>query len=386
MSVIKTLIAILAIFIVWSSCVYNGVKPEATELTIDLRWVKAYPAEDKDKITTGVMWGLSYLGASLPKGSINRAIYWKANNTFTLDIGGAGFSEASLDKWAALLDALRNSEEYKRNGGIDLGRFMTLTLNSTNHYYAITGAHTTLESFRAQYRFDPKKAAIIQSTIAFGTRVIEISNTDNQFSKIAFIAAEGTGSVPEHTFSEEEFEAMDLMPNGQLRFALYTREGKLKTSASPSLTNAGKPAKCFWCHETHLIAPFEDYPSTQGYYTREEFTSIVAGRVKLIEDYRKELDSDLDFARTSDHTQAELLYISFMEPSAERLALEWGITVDEVKQKIKDAKIHTHKEFSFLGEALYSRKDIDHLAPYSVIGVPDDARDFSSNEPAIIEP
>jgi hypothetical protein len=385
MRLTKILIAIAAICIIWSSCVYNSLNFKPADLAIDLRWVKAYPTEEKEKVVTGITWALSYLGASLPPGSMSRVVQWKDSSTFTLDIGAAGFPEASLQKWVELLAAFRNTEEYTQTGGIDVGRFITLTLNSTHHYYAITGAHPSLADFRAQYSFETKKAAIIKSTIAFGSRLIEISQA-NTFSQIAFIATEGTGSIPGHTFAEDEFEAMDLMPNGQLRFALYTHEGKLKTSASPELTNAGKPAKCFWCHETHFISPFEDYPAAEGYYNREEFSTIVAARVKLIEDYRKLLKSDLDFSKTSDHTQAELLYISFMEPSAGRLAAEWGLTADEVRTKLKDAPTHKHKEFSFLGDALYSRKDIDHFTPYEVITAPDDARNFSANEPAIIQP
>jgi hypothetical protein len=374
MKIVRILCVITAIFILWSSCVYNDIRPDTSDLTVTVRWTRAYPAETKEEVMTGLAWSLSFLGASLPQGSLNRAVYWTADDRFILDIREAGFPEASWPAWAQLIEAFQQSEEYTARGAIDLGRLVTLTLNSTNHYYAITGVPKTLSDFRARYNFDPKKAAVLKSTIAFGHRMIEIANA-GRFQEIAFIAREGDGLIEEHTFSEKEFEAMDLMPNGQLRFALYDINGNLKTSASPELTLAGKPAKCLWCHEIHLIAPFQDYPVADGYYNKDEFSALVASRVQLI-----------DFKKTSDHTQAELLYISFMEPSAERLAAEWGLTVDEVRNKLKDAPTHKHNEFSFLGDALYSRKDVDHFTPYEVISAPDDARNFSANEPAIIQP
>jgi hypothetical protein len=382
---ITVLSGIMGIFICWSSCVYNSLTPDPATLTLNLRWTKAYATETQQNVTTGLMWSLSYLGATLPPGSMSRVVSWKKPGMLTLDINEAGFPEASLMKWSALILALRETEEYIETGGIDVGRFVTLTLNSSNHYYAITGAHRDLSSFRDQYHFDPRKAAINKSTIALGSRVIEIAGADT-FGEIAFVAAEGPGSVLEHTFVEHEFEAMDLMPNGQLRFALYDKDGHLKTSASPELTNAGKPAKCFWCHETHFIAPFQEYPPAEGYYGLPEFTAIVNARVKLIEQYRTTLKSDLDFSKTSDHTQAELLYITFMEPSPGRLAAEWGMSLDAVKQKVTDAPAHKHKEFSFLGDTLYSRKDIEQFSPYSASSVPDEARNFSLNEPAVITP
>lgn len=385
MKIVRIFCVITAIFILWSSCVYDDIRPEVSSLTITVRWTHAYPAETREKVMTGLAWSLSFLGASLPQGSLDRAVYWTTDDRFILDIREAGFPEASWPAWAQLITAFQKSEEYTARGAIDLGRLIALTLNSTNHYYAITGAPKNLSGFRAKYNFDTKKAAVLKSTIAFGHRVIEIANAD-QFQEIAFIAQEGDGLIQEHTFSEKEFEAMDLMPNGQLRFALYDLNGNLKTSASPELTQAGKPAKCLWCHETHFIAPFQDYPAAEGYYNKDEFSALVESRVQLIVNYRGTLRSDIDFTRTSDHTQAELLYLSFMEPSADRLALEWGLTVEEVKEKLKGMDTHAHHEFAFLGDALYLRKDVDQLAPYTAIQAPDDARNASLYEPNIINP
>lgn len=381
MRFLKLLVIGLILFICWNSCVFDDISPEH-DLKINLRWVKSYPTQTQEEIITGLAWTLSFLGAEFPKESLQRAVQWQGT-LLTLDISQVGFNEGAQDAFNILIKFLKTSEEYSIHGGIDIGRFVMLTLNSTNHYYAITGVPDNLTVFRAQYDFDEKKAAVLVSTIAFGNRLVEISKAD-QFSNVAFIATEGKGSISDGTFKAEEFETIDVMRNGQLRFALYDINGDLKTAASKSLTAAGKPAKCFWCHETALQIPFNDNHELSGYYSTEEFKSKINDRMDLIRSYRPTLHSDIDFSKTSDHTKAELLYLAFMEPSAERLAEEWGISVKEVRDKLAGMATHPHHEFSFLGDALYVRKDIENFAPYQNIQVPEDPRNLSLYEPDFI--
>jgi len=332
---------------------------------------------------TGLLWTLSFLGAELPKGAMEKAVVWNDERTFRLDLITAGFSAAAQQPLRELLSVLKNSNEYRIHGSFDLGRFTMLTLNSPYHYYEITGAKEKLSEFRSQYDFVEKKAGIIHSSIAVGNRVVEISEA-NAFHKIAFIGIEGEGRVDENSFEAKEFEALDFMPNGQLRFALYDLHGNLKSSASPSLTRAGKPAKCLWCHEIRLLPPFQDNNQLTEYWSTEEFKNMLDERMKLVDQHRKELGTEIDFSKTQDHTKAELLYLSFMEPSAERIAGEWGISLDEVRSRLNGLSTHPHAEFSFLGSQLYHRKDIDHLAPYENIKIADDARDASVYEPDFI--
>jgi hypothetical protein len=82
----------------------------------------------------------------------------------------------------------------------------------------------------------------------------------------------------------------------------------------------------------------------------------------------------------------ELLYLSFMEPSAERLAVEWQTTAEDVRQKLQGKPTHNNPEFAFLGDVLYNRKDIDVLSPYKSVRAADDARESSAYEPDIIHP
>jgi hypothetical protein len=383
MKILKALVVGIVFFILWNSCTNHdlGIGPE--DLRIDIRWVKGYPTETKEDVIKGLGWGLSFLGASLPPECLSTAVEWRNEKQFNLSLTKVGFNQEARAAWKVILDTLKKSDEYLLQGGIDLGRFVTLTLNSTNHYYAITGAKPRYADFRAQYHFEDKKAGIVKSAIAFGSRIIEISKAE-QFNEIAFVATEGEGSLIENNFVEKEFEALDYMPNGQLRFALYDLNGNLKTSATKSLTAAGKPSKCLWCHETSLNPPFVDDNQLPGHYSTEEFKSILEDRTNIVTAYREKLESEINFSKIQDHTKAELLYLSFMEPSPERLAQEWGISIGEVQERLKDVPTHAHQEFSYLGDKLYHRKDIDHLASFKNIEVPDDPRNPSPYEPDFI--
>jgi hypothetical protein len=174
------------------------------------------------------------------------------------------------------------------------------------------------------------------------------------------------------------------MANGQLRFALYSEDGALKPAANRTLTAAGKPAKCLWCHEIALSSPFSGRTSVAGYGSLGEFERLIAQRMDALRSARSKLDSRIDFARTQDHTYAELLYISFYEPSAERIAREWNVPVGRVLEALTGLPTHAHREFAFLGAQLYRRSDIDALAPYGVLAPPTDPREPSAYEPDLL--
>ena len=371
--------------IVWHACVEHELyDDQASGEQISLRWVRGYPQETKEDVTTGLAWNLSFLGAKLPKGGLESAIDWRSEHLFSLSIADLGFSAEAMYALNILIQELKKTEEYRVNGGLDLGRFIMLTLNSSYHYYAITGAKKNLAEFKANYNFRNTQGAIINSSIAKGHRLVSLGQ-GGDINQIAFIAAEGEGSLTNGTFQEVEYEAVDIMPNGQLRFALYDKNGNLKSSASPELTEAGKPAKCLWCHEIK-IQPLNVMESVEGYYTYEQFKNILQEEQNIIDLYRKSLSSTIDYTKTQDHTLGELLYISFMEPSVFRLAQEWSMTEAEVASVLSGLSTHKHREFSFLGDNLFTRKDIDDFAPYQVARVPEDAREHSVYEPEIIRP
>lgn len=355
--------------------------PRDEALTIELRWVESYPRERRSRVETGLLWTLSFLGASLPSDE-PFPLEWQ-DDIVTLGLDRVGIGADALASWRRLLAAMKASEEYRSTGAIDIGRFVALTLCSPQHYYALTGARPSYEEARTQFEFDPKPVAIIESSVAKGHRIIEIA-TGSSLDGIAFLAHEGTGDVQRGTFRVMEHELLDVMPNGQLRFALYDANGALKSAADSALTAAGKPSKCLWCHESELLRPFGARTSVDGFHSLRAFEDQLSMRTESLHRTRSELSSEIDFERDQDHTLAELLYVAFYEPSADRLAREWGLPLERVLQMLDGLPTHAHAEFPFLGDALYHRSQVDMLAPYGVIEVPTDPREPSDFEPDLL--
>jgi hypothetical protein len=266
---------------------------------------------------------------------------------------------------------------------MDVGRFLAITLGSSEHYYALTGATPDYAAARAKYRFDPRSAAIVNSAVALGSRRVEISIADRA-AQLAFVAYEGHGSIVDGSFVPRELELLDMMPNGQLRFALYDLQGHLKQGASPDLTKAGKPAKCMWCHEAKLQSTFVDFPGANGYYDRRQFDALIVQRRELLRNYRDALDTQIRYRNTQDHTFVELLYTSFEEPSRERLAREWDMPVERVTELLRGKPTHAQTEYPYLGNELYRREDVENLAPYAVLAAPRDVREETGRAPAML--
>jgi hypothetical protein len=363
----------------------QSLMPEDQSLLIKLRWLKSYPSQSKTQVNTGLFWALSFLGAKLPT---DAAIVFWDGTTLTLDLNAAGVVESSKPAWKKLLLVLKSSGEYRMMGGIDVGRFVFLSLCSSYHYYAFTGANSTYAQFRAEHTFAPKQVAIVESAVAHGNRLIEVGQGED-INSVAFVAFEGSGSLQDHSFEKADIETLDLMENGQLRFGLYDLQGRLKDATTPALTAAGKPSKCLWCHEINLQPPFRNLTDLHGFYSTNEFRELVASSTRVITDYRKTLKSKVDFTRLQDHSNAEDLYLSFAEPTAIRLAAEWHMPLAQVKQLLasRNLKPHPHSERlddGILGEDLYDRDDVESLAPYTTIRGPSDMREASNYEPNLL--
>lgn len=372
------LVVFLPVSIVFEACRHDA-EPVAS-LTLILRWSPSHSSQTQEQVLTGLRWELSFLGASLPADKEKELFYWKSNSLLQVNLDKAGFSEQAKGVLSKLLVHFKKSDEYLQKGSMDIGRFIMLTLNSSKHYYAITGTAKTYAQFRAKYSFESQKAAVIESEVSYKHRLIEFPK-DSILSHTTYVAQEIEGSLLSGNFTIAEFEVLDIMPNGQLRFGIYNTSGNLITASDSTKSSAGKPAKCLWCHEVNILQPFMATTAVPGYYSPEEFRAKVLGRKTALENERTLItSSSLDYSKKQDHTQMELLYISFMEPSAERLAKEWGMSVNEVQQRLNSLNTHTHHEFPFLGN-LYNRQEVDPLGPYSYLRVPDSAREFSAYEP-----
>lgn len=377
--VLYFLIIVCCTFIVFNS--FKEAEINKNRYVIVLKWNKAYSTDTKKNAETGLLWSLSFLGAELPKGSFNQAIKWNKNNLH-LNLSKVGFTENSLIAFSKLLVHFKASEEYKKNKAIDIGRFIALTINSSNHYYAITGMPKTFNEFKKNKLFDTKQFAATNSSIASNDRIIDLpDSTIEDYQRMAYISNECIGRIKNSENEIYEYEVKEQLPNGQFRFAIYDTTGLLINSAKK---NSGKPAKCLWCHESNIQPLFTKQIDEPGFYDSKLFEYIIAKKTNSLKTYRNKLNSDVDYEKKQDHTKMELLYITFMEPSAERLALEWNMGIDKIQKRLKGQSTHKHPEFNFLGD-LYNRNDIDNLASYKSIKPPSDAREQSEYEPDLIK-
>ncbi|HEY2679211.1 MAG TPA: hypothetical protein VGI65_19755 [Steroidobacteraceae bacterium] len=364
----------------------SQLPPKDPDLVIMLRWIQSYPGQSRANVDMGLYWALSFLGAKLPA---EAAVLSWDGTLVTLDLDAAGVAQATRPSWKKLLQVLKSSDEYRMMGGIDIGRFVFLSLCSSYQYYALTGVSPSYATFRARHTFASKQVAIVESAVAHGNRLIEVAKGDD-FASVAFVAFEGSGALRDHSFQKADIETLDLMENGQLRFGLYDLEGHLKAATTPALTAAGKPSKCLWCHEINLQPPFRNVTDLEGYYSTKEFKEIVANATRVVARYRKTLDSKVDFKGLQDHSQAEALYLSFAEPTASRLASEWNVPLDRVRELLasRNLQAHPHSEAyddHILGDELYNRNDVDSLGPYAPIRGSSDMREASSYEPNLLQ-
>ena len=354
--------------------------PEKETGKVRLRWVKAYPTETWENVKTGIYWSLSYLGATLDSAYANEIIIKENSTHFTLDLIKAGFDQQALNAFAVIIDSLQNTGEYKKYNSIDLSRFLVLTEHSSWHYYEITGVAKSLNEFYKRHgTISEKEFHVYNSGVAKHQRNLRFVVGPTALD-MAWIAEEGTGSLDSGTFKRSAFEVFDVMKNGQLRFAVYNEHGELISASPTEMSAAGKPSKCIWCHEL-VVQPlfFETTEPTKG-ISIAAFGLLVDSTQRQLENYRKSLHSVIDFSKMQAHTQGELLYISFMEPSAFRLANEWLIDTVKVKSRMEKLPTHSYSEFPFLGMSYY-RNSTDSLSDYSAAPVPESVREPNSKEP-----
>lgn len=374
--ILITLISVLAY-----SCINSTEEDDLfLDHTIRLRWFPGAFDQSKEEVRTGFAWTLSSLGAMLPAGSMDQVMIELDENLFEIDLSHAGFSEEALGALNVVLTRLKNSQAYQVNNYIEMGRFIMLTLNSSNHYYEITQVPKNLNDFRSRYAFNGTQMRLIKSSISITPRLFEIADA-TKFEEIAYLAVEGTGKFEDNSFNPKEFEVFDFLPNGQLRFAIYDINGKLKEVADEAITIAGKPGKCLWCHETGIQPLFQENPvlSGDGFISEIDFTVIRDRQNLFLAEYRGSLTNEINFFELQDHRFQEYLYIDFMEPTIERIAMEWDMDIDDVASILQDIPVHTQSEY--LIENVYHRNDIERLAPFTSTEVPESAREPSSNEP-----
>jgi hypothetical protein len=341
-----------------------------TETTITLKWNKAYPDDTIDKSLIGLKWALSYVGAVLP--SFNNG-FSNTELTITIDIKRLGFTENAGQKLLKLVGKIKGTPEYQANNAVDLGRFVTLLIGASEHYYEIIGTPKTLTEVLNQYTLLPQKGYVDNSGVSLENRIIQFSE-QNGFNQV-FLSEE----VDPVSGEMYEYETIELLPNGQLRFGIFDLEGNRKSNADAAHSNAGKPAKCMWCHESNIQPLFYINNDHPGFLSFTDFRDTLLAYRESNRNQKATLTDGVDFSQTQQHTLTELLYISFMEPSAERLSLEWNLPIAQVQDLLSGLPTHVYVEFPFLG-TLYNREDIESVAPFQGLSVSSHVREASENE------
>lgn len=341
-----------------------------TETTINLKWNKAYAEDNIDKSLIGLKWALSYMGATLPS---SNAGFTNTDNVITINIKYLGFSNDAQQKMLKLSEKIKVTSEYQNNNAIDLGRYVALLLGASEHYYEIIGTPNTLNEILAQYTLLPQKGYVNNSNVSLEHRVIQFSE-QNGFNQL--FLSEEVNPVSGEIY---EYETIELLPNGQLRFGIFDVNGNRKNNADATHSNAGKPAKCMWCHESTINQMFNPQNDYAGYLTYAEFQNTLIGYRESNRTQKLALTDGVDFAQTQQHTLTELLYISFMEPSAERLSEEWNMPLEQVQNLLSGLPTHVYDEFPFLG-SLYNRQDVEALAPFLGLTVSTNVREASTIE------
>ena len=379
----KVIMALGIYYVLLLNCTKDVLTPSPDDSrSITLRWVKAYENESVEDLEKGLLWTLSFLGAPLPTGSFEKAIQYRDSLSFDLRLEFLGFDDPALDALEIILDRIKASDEYRHYGALDAARFAVLTLHSSWHYYRITGVPESIGGFRQIHSYpDSLVFPVVSSSIAANTRMIKFL-VGPSLPEISFLAEEtGDGfTFDRNPYPIHHFETLDVMPNGQLRFAIYDAGGHLIPAAPARETAAGKPSKCLWCHETNVQSLFGPTPDVTGFMSSHEFQQWVDSSNTLIRTFRSRMESDLDFSRLQDHTFSELLYITFMEPTLLRIANEWKMDTVAVKRITAGLPQHDHAEFIFLRN-LFDRASIDNLSPVPPVPVPLDVREPNPEEP-----
>ena len=355
---------------------FSCKKEKPIDHTLNLEFTKQYEIDNWENARTGLLWTLSFLGAELKKDSLDRAIIRSDSTKFKLDFSKVGFSQKALKALELAIDSLKHTQEYTIKNSIDLGAFVSLLIGSSEQYYKITDAESDLSSKLNNYKdLEPIIFPVTNSLISKHTRVLKLY-TNGQVKDWLFIAEEGEGDFLNRTFKAKGFEVFDIMANGQLRFSIYDQKGKLISASPKDLSEAGKPAKCLWCHELYIQPLYTTNDSVAGYISQESFQGIVKELMFKLSLYRKNLKGEIDFSKTQDHSFVERLYIGYMEPSLIKLSKEWNIPLPKLKEILNGKRTHLHQEFTFFGD-IYFRDSINNLAPFKPSVMPFDIREGS---------
>lgn len=361
-------------FLIWLFSLAANPAPDSVSCdqsdTLRLKWNKSYPDDSIEKATIGLQWALSYSGAMLPQAPYAMVI---DGNTIKIKLSDLGFDETATEHLLQLHRKIKSTSEYQATKAIDLGRYVSLLLGAPEHYYRITGVPNKLDELLSKYQLKPETGYVNRSSVSLVHRSIQFSEQNGMNQLLMVIE---TDSVTGQIF---EYETIEIMPNAQLRFGVFDANGNRINASDATHTSAGKPAKCMWCHESKISQMFRPQIDVAGFLTYAQLQQQLIGFNQSLTDQKLKLPGGVNFSQTQQHTQTELLYISFIEPSAERLSQEWGMPLQQVQALLHGLPTHVDTEFPFLGN-LYDRHAVEPLAPFKGLPVSTKVRETSAVE------
>lgn len=366
----KRILLPLFISLFFTSCLKEiEEQPEKESVAINLAWHKSYPEDSIEKATIGLYWCLSMVGAKV----LNSAVIPLKNSIFKVDINSIALNENAVSTLTVLHQKIKETEAYQQKKSIDLGRYISLLIGASEHYYAITNVPENLDEILSNYSLQTSKGYVNNSSVSFKHRVIEYSNQEN--TKQLFLSTE----IDPENNKIVEYETMELMENGQIKFGIFDINGKRINAADDTHTNAGKPAKCMWCHESNINQLFSAQENFSGFLTSLQLNDTLIKFNNKLKNTQNSILSGVTFSNRQEHVQLELAYISFMQPSALRLSNEWDTSEFEVRNKLSSLQTHVHEEFPFLGD-LYDRNKVESFAPFKSLPISSSIREKSNIE------
>lgn len=337
---------------------------------IHLKWNQSYADDNFENAVVGLSWAFSHVGAINTNQLYTMPV---AGNVLTVNIQQLGFSATSEGHLERLNRVLVDSEEFATYASIDMGRYVALLIGASEHYYALTAMPLKFSNLLSEYELLPVVGLIDNSAISVKNRILTLS--DQTGLKQLFITEETDPITGELL----EIETVDLMANGQPRFGIFDLNGNRVNAASALNSEAGKPAKCMWCHESGIQPLFSPQSTEVGYMTYFQMRDTLLHFRNRLQAKQQEITTGVAYDQVTEHIEMELLYIGFMEPSAERLSREWNMSLSKVNELLIGIPTHEQEEFAFLGE-LYDRATIEDLAPYQSISVSSKIREKSEVE------
>jgi hypothetical protein len=340
-----------------------------TQLTV--KWNQSYPTETKENVLLGLNWALANLGAKNVIESANG--FSERTHKLVLEINLLGFNETAVNELQKLHSAIKSSEEYQHNQVIDVGRYVTLLIGASAHYNRITQVPIHLRDIISNYNLHQEAGFIDNSGISSNHRTLQFSK-QKELNQV-FVSTE----IDANSGQILEFETIEIMGNGHLRFGIFDQDSNRIDASNSSFSTAGKPAKCMWCHESKILPIFNTQNNHSGYLSYLQLKDSLLNFQNNLEFWQFNLPNGIDFSQKQDHAQMELLYISFMLPSAQNLSTEWGISETEVIDLLKSLPQFVTPEFLFLGKR-YAREDVQNYAPFESLKVSSSVREKSDLE------